>query len=53
MRRIWIYKMLLGPVLLVQGRRMRRTALRLPEAAGERAGVVALEGDSCDLKLLL
>jgi lysophospholipase L1-like esterase len=52
MRRIWIYKMLLGPLLLVQGKRMRRTALRLPEAAGERTGIVALEGGSCDLKLL-
>jgi lysophospholipase L1-like esterase len=52
MRRIWIYKMLLGPVLLVQGKRMRRTTLRLPEAAGERAGGVAVEGGSCDLKLL-
>lgn len=29
-------KWLLGPVLLLQGRRVRATALRLPEAAGER-----------------
>src|ERR1700722_13681441 len=52
MRRIWIYKILLGPLLLAQGKRMRRTALRLPEAAGERAGRVASGGGSCDLKLL-
>lgn len=29
-------KLLLGPLLLWQGRRVRATALRLPEAAGER-----------------
>jgi lysophospholipase L1-like esterase len=52
MRRIWIYKMLLGPLLLAQGKRMRRMALRLPEAAGERAGRVASEGGFEDLKLL-
>ncbi|MBA4218843.1 MAG: SGNH/GDSL hydrolase family protein [Proteobacteria bacterium] len=32
-----IAKLLLGPVLLWQGRRVRATALRLPEAAGPRA----------------
>jgi lysophospholipase L1-like esterase len=48
---IWIYKMMLGPVLLAQGRKMRRTALRLPEAAGERTGVV-LSGGKSELKLL-
>ena len=32
-----IAKILLGPVLLWQGRRVRATALRLPEAAGPRA----------------
>jgi len=31
-------KILLGPLLLWQGRRVRATALRLPEAAGPRAG---------------
>lgn len=31
-------KIALGPVLLAQGRRVRREALRLPEAAGPRAG---------------
>lgn len=33
-------KLLLGPVLLRQGRQVRRHALRLPEAAGPREGVV-------------
>lgn len=33
-------KLLLGPVLLVQGTRVRRTALRLPEAEGPRSGRV-------------
>lgn len=42
-----IAKILLGPVLLWQGRRVRATALRLPEAAGPRA----VEGDG--LRLLI
>jgi len=50
MRVMKIYKILLGPVLLVQGRQLRRMALRLPEAAGDRAGVVLNEGP--ELKLL-
>jgi lysophospholipase L1-like esterase len=37
-------KLALGPVLLPQGLWVRRTALRLPEAAGPREGVVG-EGD--------
>ncbi|MFG6465293.1 SGNH/GDSL hydrolase family protein [Roseateles sp. BYS87W] len=37
-----IAKLLLGPLLLWQGRRVRATALRLPEAAGPRAA----EGDA-------
>lgn len=37
-----VWKMALGPMLLVQGRRTRLKALRLPEAAGPRTG---LEGD--------
>jgi lysophospholipase L1-like esterase len=40
-------KYLLGPLLLWQGRRVRSTALRLPEAAGERS----LEGG--ELRLLI
>ncbi len=34
------YKLLLGPILIVQGRRLRATALRLPEASGPREGVI-------------
>ncbi len=34
---LMLAKLMLAPVLLWQGRRVRRTALRLPEAAGERA----------------
>jgi lysophospholipase L1-like esterase len=49
---MWLYKMMLAPVLLTQGKRMRRTALRLPEAAGQRVGVVLLEGSKSELKLL-
>lgn len=33
-----LYKLALGPLLLLQGRSVRKTALRLPEAAGPRAG---------------
>jgi lysophospholipase L1-like esterase len=35
-----LYKTLLGPALLVQSARLRKTALRLPEAAGERSGCI-------------
>lgn len=37
-RMLTLWKFLLGPLLLLQGARLRRTALRLPEAAGPRAG---------------
>lgn len=36
--RLFAAKIALGPVLLLQGRRVRRVALRLPEAAGPRHG---------------
>jgi len=49
---MWIYKMMLAPVLFAQGKKMRRTALRLPEAAGQRTGVILSEGSRSDLKLL-
>jgi lysophospholipase L1-like esterase len=52
MRWLAIYKIVLAPVLLAQGRRVRRTALRLPEAAGERSGLVVVEGAQSVLKLL-
>lgn len=35
--RMTLAKLLLGPVLIWQGRRVRATALRLPEAAGDRS----------------
>lgn len=52
MRLTLIYKAVLGPVLLAQGRRLRRTALRLSEAAGERSGTVTVQGSPPELKLL-
>ena len=52
MIRIWFYKILLGPLLLVQGRRVRRTALRLPEALGDRQGVVGGPNLSAPVRLL-
>jgi hypothetical protein len=52
MRFLTIYKVVLGPVLLAQGRRVRRTALRLAEAAGERSGLVVIESALPELKLL-
>jgi lysophospholipase L1-like esterase len=52
MNTTWIYKLVLSPMLLVQGRRMRRTALRLPEAAGQRTGVFLNESSQPELKLL-
>ena len=45
-----LYKLALGPVLLIQARRLRRTALRLPEAAGPRCGTEGL-GDAQQLPL--
>jgi lysophospholipase L1-like esterase len=48
-----IYKVLLGPILLIQARNVRRTALRLPEAAGLRAGTSGLiDGQVSTLKVL-
>ena len=35
-----LYKSILAPALLLQANRLRSTALRLPEAAGERSGLV-------------
>jgi len=39
-----LYKSVLAPALLLQGMRLRRTALRLPEAAGERSGLIQGKG---------
>jgi lysophospholipase L1-like esterase len=52
MTTLWFYKILLGPVLLAQGGKMRRTALRLPEASGQRSGLVLSEGTKVELKIL-
>ena len=52
MRFMLISKVVLGPVLLAQGRRVRRTALRLAEAAGERSGLVVIDSSQPELKLL-
>jgi lysophospholipase L1-like esterase len=52
LRRMWTYKMILGPVLLAQGQKMRRTARRLAEAAGERTGVILTVSNQSELKLL-
>ncbi|TCS36010.1 lysophospholipase L1-like esterase [Paucimonas lemoignei] len=38
-----MYKYCLGPILLAQAKWLRTTALRLPEAAGPRSGVHAVE----------
>lgn len=46
-------KILFGPVLLLQGRRVRRTTLRLPEAAGLREGVEGAVFGAAPLRLLV
>lgn len=46
-----LYKFTLAPALLWQGAHLRRTALRLPEAVGPRAGVVGA-GQLPPLRLL-
>jgi lysophospholipase L1-like esterase len=38
-------KLALAPLLILQGRRVRRLATRLPEAAGEREGLLGVGGD--------
>ncbi|MEL6705955.1 MAG: SGNH/GDSL hydrolase family protein [Bacteroidota bacterium] len=43
-------KLVLGPVLLAQGKRVRRVALKLPEPPGDRAGTV---GSGPPLRLLV
>lgn len=47
-----LYKYCLGPVLLLQARRLRKTALRLPEAAGAREGCIPSSSDARPLRLL-
>lgn len=41
-----LYKIILGPMLLLQGLWLRRTALRLPEAAGPRYGLEGTAGNA-------
>lgn len=49
-----LYKTLLAPALLWQGAHLRRTALRLPEAAGPRAGLITgLAADAANNPLRL
>ncbi|HLM69468.1 MAG TPA: hypothetical protein VK358_18145, partial [Longimicrobium sp.] len=43
---------LLAPVLVLQGKRVRRTTPRLPEAAGPRTGAVAGRGAPVRLLVL-
>lgn len=45
------YKVALAPILLLQGKRLRKTSLRLPEAAGARFGAVEA-GSGEPLRLL-
>lgn len=47
-----LYKGLLAPLLLAQGLRLRRSALRLPEAAGQRSGQIAGRNDEPPIRLL-
>jgi lysophospholipase L1-like esterase len=49
---IFIAKYALSPLLLLQGRRARKTALHLPEADGERRGYVSNDGSAKPLNLL-
>jgi lysophospholipase L1-like esterase len=46
------WKFALAPVLLTQARKLRRSALRLPEPEGKRAGVVVIENGLAELNLL-
>jgi lysophospholipase L1-like esterase len=52
MTRLDLCKFVLAPVLLAQGRRLRQSALRLPEPDGKRAGVVVIENGLAELNLL-
>lgn len=46
-----MYKIALAPALLLQGSHLRKTAIRLPEAGGSRAGSFG-DGDAAPLLLL-
>ncbi len=47
-----LYKSVLAPILLAQGARLRRSALRLPEPAGQRSGQIGGRTDEPPLRLL-
>ena len=47
-----LFKYSLGPILFLQSRHLRKTALRLPEAAGPRAGSIAAFSSARPLRLL-
>jgi len=47
-----LYKYCLGPVLLLQSRHLRKTALRLPEAAGPREGNIPSRNTARPVRLL-
>jgi len=47
-----LYKFLLAPVLLLQASRLRRDALRLPEAAGLRSGLLAGLSNEAPIRVL-
>ena len=48
-----LVRSVLGPVLLMQARRVRRTALRLPEASGPRMGLTGQHHGGAQLARLL
>lgn len=47
-----LYKYCLGPILLIQSRRLRKTALRLPEAEGPRDGSIMSTNEARPIRLL-
>jgi len=52
MRLLSFYKLMPAPVLLAQGRKTQQTALRLPEASGERTGRIQRASNLSELRLL-
>ena len=47
-----LYKYCLGPILLIQSHRLRKTALRLPEAEGPRSGTISSGNVTRPIRLL-
>ena len=50
---LFVGKILFGPILLLQGRRVRGTALRLPEAAGLHIGIEGTAFAGTPLRILV